>query len=149
MFLNKTTENLRGHCGWPVNCANFGALTGGRLACIRLASEPTVKSLSPPKKMVTTEDPVLVAILALQDISNAGARVAGTLRSLLRFFPGASGSALPLLTLTAWVLAPMWPAYANDITLGAVQMTAETEWFRTIELGIRAAADKAGAKVIK
>jgi Periplasmic binding protein domain len=27
-------------------------------------------------------------------------------------------------------------------------MTAETEWFRTIELGIRAAADKAGAKVL-
>src|SRR4029077_7682870 len=42
----------------------------------------------------------------------------------------------------------MWPACAKDITLGSVQMTAETEWFRTIELGIRAAADKAGAKVL-
>jgi ABC-type sugar transport system substrate-binding protein len=148
MFLHKTTENMRCRCGWPVNCANFGALTGGRSACIRLASEPTLKSLSPPKKMVTTEDLVLAAILALRDISNAGVRVAGTLRSLLRFFPGASAAALPLLTLSAWFLTPMWPTYANDITLGAVLGQAETEWFRTIELGIRAAADKAGAKVL-
>ena len=115
---------------------------------IRLASEPTLKPLNPPKKMVTIKDPVLFAILAFRDISNAGVQIAGTLRSFLRFFLGASATALPLITLTAWVLTPMWPAYAKDITLGAVQMTAETEWFRTIELGIRAAADKAGAKVL-
>ena len=98
--------------------------------------------------METIKDPVLFAILAFRDISNADVQMAGTLRSLLRFFLCASAAALPLVTLTAWVLTPMWPAYAKDITLGAVQMTAETEWFRTIELGIRAAADKAGAKVL-
>src|SRR4029077_17244309 len=118
------------------------------MACIRLASEPTLKPLNPPEKMVTIKDPVLFAILAFRDISNAGVQMAGTWRSVLRFFLGASAAALPLVTLTAWVLTPMGPAYAKDITLGAVQMTAETEWFRTIELGIRAAAEKAGAKVL-
>lgn len=98
--------------------------------------------------MITTRDPVLLSIPALRGISNAGVRIAGTLRSLRRFFLGARAAALPLLTLTAWLPTPMWPACAKDITLGAVQMTAETEWFRTIELGIRAAADKAGAKVL-
>jgi hypothetical protein len=98
------------------------------MACIRLASEPTLKPLNPPEKMVTLKDLVLFAILAFRDISNAGVQMAGTLRSLLRFFLGASAAALPLVTLTAWVLTPMWPAYAKDITLGAVQMTAETEW---------------------
>jgi ABC-type sugar transport system substrate-binding protein len=91
---------------------------------------------------------LLIALVGLASISNAGVRIAGTLRSLRRFFLGARASALPLLTLTAWLLTPMWPACAKDITLGAVQMTAETEWFRTIELGIRAAANKAGAKVL-
>src|SRR4029077_2246979 len=91
---------------------------------------------------------LLVSIPALRDIWNAGVRIAGTLRSLRRFFLGARAAALPLLTLTASLPTPMWPACAKDITLGAVQMTAETEWFRTIELGIRAAADKAGAKVL-
>src|SRR5260370_41579749 len=98
--------------------------------------------------MVTIKDPVSFAILAFRDISNAGVQMVGTLRSLLRFFLGASAAALPLLTLTAWLPTPMWPACAKDITLGAVQMTAETEWFRTIELGIRVAADKAGAKAL-
>lgn len=37
---------------------------------------------------------------------------------------------------------------AKDITIGAVQMVAEHEWFRTIELGIKAAAEKQGAKVL-
>lgn len=97
--------------------------------------------------MLVTKDPVF-AVPALRDISNAGVRVAGTLRSLLRFFRGAGAATLALLILNAWVLMPTGPAYAKDITLGAVQMTAETEWFRTIELGIRAAADKAGAKVL-
>ena len=90
------------------------------MACIRLASELTLKPLNPPKKMVTIKEPVLLAILAFRDISNAGVQMAGTLRSLLRFFLGASAAALPLVTLTAWVLTPMWPAYAKDITLGAV-----------------------------
>jgi ABC-type sugar transport system substrate-binding protein len=98
--------------------------------------------------MVTTKDPVLFAILALRDISNAGVRIAGTLRSLQRFFAGVGAAAPPLLTVTLWVLTPMWPADAKDITLGVVQMTAETEWFRTIELGVKAAADKAGANVL-
>jgi sugar transport system substrate-binding protein len=98
--------------------------------------------------MVTTKDPVLFAILALRDISNAGVRIAGTLRSLQRFFAGVGAAAPPLLTVTLWVLTPMWPADAKDITLGVVQMTAETEWFRTIELGVRAAADKAGTNVL-
>jgi ABC-type sugar transport system substrate-binding protein len=97
--------------------------------------------------MLATKDPVF-AVPAWWDISNAGVRIAGALRSLLRFFTGAGAAALPLLTLNAWVLIPTSVAYAKDITLGAVQMTAETEWFRTIELGIRAAADKAGAKVL-
>jgi len=104
--------------------------------------------LNPLKKMVNTKDPVLFTILAFRDISNAGVQMAGTLRSLLRTFLGPSAAALPLVMLTASVLTPIWPAYAKDIILGAVQMTAETEWFRTIELGIRSAADKAGAKVL-
>ncbi len=32
--------------------------------------------------------------------------------------------------------------------LGAVQMSAEVEWFRSVELGVKAAADKGGAKVL-
>src|SRR5260370_8075873 len=107
------------------------------MACIRLASEPTLKPLNPPKKMVTLKDLVFFAILAFRDISNAGVQMAGTLRSLLRFFLGASAAALPLVTLTAWVLTPMWPAYAMDITLGAVQITAETECFPPTKLGIK------------
>jgi ABC-type sugar transport system substrate-binding protein len=98
--------------------------------------------------MVITKDPVLFARLALRDISNPGVQIAGTLRSLLRFFPGTGAAALPLVALTAWILTPMRPADAKDVTLGLVQMTAETEWFRTIELGTRAAADKTGAKVL-
>ena len=98
--------------------------------------------------MITTKHPGLFAIGAIRDIATAGARIAGMLRILLLFFAGAGAAALPLLTLAAWVLTPMWPACAKDITLGAVQMTAETEWFRTIEIGIRAAAAKAGAKVL-
>jgi ABC-type sugar transport system substrate-binding protein len=39
-------------------------------------------------------------------------------------------------------------AHAKDITLGAVQMDADLEWFRTVELGMRAAADKAGANLL-
>jgi hypothetical protein len=77
------------------------------MACIRLASEPTLKPLNPPEKMVTIKDPVLFAILAFRDISNAGVQMAGTLRSVLRFFLGASAAALPLVTLTAWVLTPI------------------------------------------
>ena len=97
--------------------------------------------------MLAIKDPVF-AVPALRDISNAGVRIAGVLRGVLRFLPDAGAAALALLTLNAWVLMPTSPAYAKDITLGAVQMTAETEWFRTVELGIRAAADKAGAKVL-
>lgn len=42
------------------------------------------------------------------------------------------------------------PAQAEDakVTLGAVQMVAEHEWFRTIELGMKAATDKAGAELL-
>jgi ABC-type sugar transport system substrate-binding protein len=115
---------------------------------LRLASELTLKSLNPPKKMITTKDAVLFPIAAFRAISNAGVRIAEKSGSLRRLFPGSGPAAFALLTLTAWVLAPGWPACAKDITLGAVQMTAETEWFRTIELGVRAAADKAGAKVL-
>src|ERR1700680_1597578 len=57
-----------------------------------LESEPTLKPLNPPKKMVTIKDPVLFAILPFWDISNAGVQMAGTLRSLLRFFLGARGT---------------------------------------------------------
>ena len=41
-------------------------------------------------------------------------------------------------------------AHAEDakIKIGAVQMVAEHEWFRTIELGMKAAADKAGAELL-
>src|SRR6266436_6141673 len=90
------------------------------MACIRLASEPTLKPLNPPKKMVTIKDPVLFAILAFRDISNAGVQMAGTLRSILRFFLGARAAALPLVTLTAWFLTPMWPAQSSQLAQKAL-----------------------------
>jgi len=37
---------------------------------------------------------------------------------------------------------------AADRTIGAVQMVAEHEWFRTVELGMQAAADAAGAELL-
>jgi ABC-type sugar transport system substrate-binding protein len=37
---------------------------------------------------------------------------------------------------------------AKELTLGAVQMSAEHEWFRTVELGEKAACDESGAKLI-
>jgi ABC-type sugar transport system substrate-binding protein len=112
-----------------------------------LAIRP-LNPLNPLEKMVNTKDPVLFTILGFRDISSAGIQMARRLRSLLRLFLGPSAATLPLVTLTASVLTPICPAHAKDIILGAVQMTAETEWFRTIELGIRSAADKAGAKVL-
>lgn len=40
-------------------------------------------------------------------------------------------------------------AQADDpVTIGAVQMVAEHEWFRTIELGMQEAADEAGATLL-
>ena len=40
-------------------------------------------------------------------------------------------------------------ARADDpVTIGAVQMVAEHEWFRTIELGMQEAADEAGATLL-
>ena len=40
-------------------------------------------------------------------------------------------------------------ARADDaVTIGAVQMVAEHEWFRTIELGMQKAADEAGATLL-
>ena len=38
--------------------------------------------------------------------------------------------------------------HAKEITIGAVQMDADLEWFRTVELGMRAAAEKAGATLL-
>ncbi len=52
------------------------------------------------------------------------------------------------LVYSAAVLLLTSAVHAKDVTIGAVQMVAEHEWFRTIELGIRAAAEKQGAKVL-
>jgi ABC-type sugar transport system substrate-binding protein len=40
------------------------------------------------------------------------------------------------------------PARADEPIIGAVQMVAEHEWFRTVELGMQAAVDAAGAKLL-
>lgn len=42
------------------------------------------------------------------------------------------------------------PAWAQDdkVTVGAVQMVAEHEWFRTIEMGMQKAADDLGAELL-
>jgi len=44
--------------------------------------------------MITTKDPVLFAILALRDISNAAVRIAGTLRSTVCPLPVSSDAAI-------------------------------------------------------
>ncbi len=56
-----------------------------------------------------------------------------------------------LLTLafsTALAMGGAACAEEQKITIGAVQMVAEHEWFRTIELGMKAATDEAGAELL-
>ncbi|MBV9391117.1 MAG: substrate-binding domain-containing protein [Verrucomicrobia bacterium] len=57
-------------------------------------------------------------------------------------------TACGVLSFSAATLLLTSTINAKDITLGAVQMVAEHEWFRTIELGMKAAAEKEGAKVL-
>ena len=51
------------------------------------------------------------------------------------------------MLLAPWLTAAIQQTQAKDITLGAVQMSAEVEWFRTVEMGEKAAADKNGVKL--
>jgi len=58
-----------------------------------------------------------------------------------------------LLVIVSMLLVSMGPAPVaaqgkKKITLGAVQMVAFHEWFRTIEMGMKAAADEMGADLL-
>ena len=55
---------------------------------------------------------------------------------------------LKLLALAAAIAIGGAAQAQEPVTIGAVQMVAEHEWFRTIELGMQAAADKAGAELL-
>ena len=52
------------------------------------------------------------------------------------------------MLLAPCLMAAIQQTRAKEITVGAVQMSAETEWFRTVELGEKAACDKDGAKLL-
>jgi ABC-type sugar transport system substrate-binding protein len=56
----------------------------------------------------------------------------------------------PVITLAAAAALSFGAAARaqEQVTLGAVQMVAEHEWFRTIELGMQAAAEEAGAELL-
>jgi ABC-type sugar transport system substrate-binding protein len=56
----------------------------------------------------------------------------------------------PVITLAAAAALSFGAAAQaqEQVTLGAVQMVAEHEWFRTIELGMQAAAEEAGAELL-
>lgn len=55
---------------------------------------------------------------------------------------------LKVLALAAAIAIGGAAQAQEPVTIGAVQMVAEHEWFRTIELGMQAAADKAGAELL-
>ena len=86
--------------------------------------------------------------LPLRDGSNPRVRIDEKSGSFCAVFAGIGPAIFALLTVTAWLLTSVPAARAKDITVGAVLMSAETEWFRTIELGAKAAAEKNGAKVL-
>lgn len=55
---------------------------------------------------------------------------------------------LAVVAAVAWSMLSSPVATAEEPVIGAVQMVAGNEWFRTIELGMKAAADKAGAELL-